>query len=45
MIYIDAEKESFLPLEIISKIAKPLNVPVFVDAAAHILTFPNVHLS
>ena len=45
MIYIDAEKESFLPLEIISKIAKPLNVPIFVDAAAHILTFPNVHLS
>ncbi|SDM47587.1 Seryl-tRNA(Sec) selenium transferase [Daejeonella rubra] len=45
MIYIDAEKESFLPLEIISKIARPLNVPVFVDAAAHILTFPNVHLS
>ncbi len=44
MIYIDAEKESFLPLEIISPIAKPLNVPVFVDAAAHILTFPNVHL-
>lgn len=45
MIYIDAEKEDFLPLEIISRIAKPLNVPVFVDAAAHILTFPNVHLS
>ena len=45
MIYIDAEKESFLPLEIISKIAKPLNVPIFVDAAAHILTFPNSHLS
>jgi len=45
MIYIDAEKESFLPLETISKIAKPLNVPVFVDAAAHILTFPNDHLS
>ncbi len=45
MIYINAEKESFLPLEIISKIARPLNVPVFVDAAAYILTFPNVHLS
>ena len=45
MIYIDAEKESFLPLEIISKIAKPLHVPIFVDAAAHVLTFPNAHLS
>lgn len=44
-IYVDAEKESFLPIEIISRIAKPLNVPVLVDAAAHILTFPNVHLS
>ncbi|MFA6944537.1 MAG: hypothetical protein WC220_01430 [Pedobacter sp.] len=45
MIYMDAEKEAFLPLEVISRIAKPLKVPVFVDAAAHILTFPNVHLS
>ena len=45
LIYVDAEKESFLPLEIISRIAKPLNVPILVDAAAHILTFPNAHLS
>ena len=45
MIYINAEKESFLPIEIISKIAKPLNIPIVVDAAAHILTFPNVHLT
>jgi seryl-tRNA(Sec) selenium transferase len=30
--------------EVICGIAKPHNVPVFVDAAAEILTIPNVHL-
>lgn len=45
MIYVEAEKEDFMPLEIIVKIARSHKVPVFVDAAAHILTFPNVHLA
>src|SRR6266850_3952312 len=30
--------------EAISKIAKPHNIPVLVDAAAEILTIPNIHL-
>ncbi len=30
--------------EVICNIAKPHNVPVFVDAAAEILTIPNIHL-
>jgi L-seryl-tRNA(Ser) seleniumtransferase len=30
--------------ESICNVARPLNVPVFVDAAAEILTIPNVHL-
>ena len=30
--------------EAIAKIAKPLNIPVLVDAAAEVLTIPNVHL-
>ncbi|HEY5916871.1 MAG TPA: aminotransferase class V-fold PLP-dependent enzyme [Chryseolinea sp.] len=33
-----------LSLEVISAIAKPRNIPVLVDAAAEILTIPNVHL-
>jgi len=33
-----------LSLEVISSIAKPRNIPVLVDAAAEILTIPNVHL-
>lgn len=33
-----------LSIEAIAKIAKPANVPVLVDAAAEILTIPNVHL-
>jgi uncharacterized pyridoxal phosphate-dependent enzyme len=33
-----------LTLEVISQTAKPHNVPVLVDAAAEILTIPNVHL-
>ena len=33
-----------LSLENIAKMAKPLNITIFVDAAAEILTFPNVHL-
>lgn len=33
-----------LSLENIVKMAKPMNIPVVVDAAAEILTIPNVHL-
>ena len=33
-----------MALEAIARIAKPRNVPILVDAAAEILTIPNVHL-
>lgn len=48
MIYLMAGRESGtgkpLSLEAIAAIAKPKNIPVLVDAAAEILTIPNVHL-
>lgn len=47
MIYLMAGDESMsgpMSLEAISKIAKPKNVPVMIDAAAEDLTIPNVHL-
>ena len=47
MIYLMAGDESEagpLSLEAIAKIAKPKNIPIVVDAAAEILTIPNVHL-
>jgi seryl-tRNA(Sec) selenium transferase len=48
LVYIMACEESDpgqpLSLEVISSIAKPKNIPVLVDAAAEILTIPNVHL-
>jgi uncharacterized pyridoxal phosphate-dependent enzyme len=48
MIYIMACNESAkgqpLSLEVIAAIARPNNIPVLVDAAAEILTIPNVHL-
>jgi len=33
-----------LSLEVIAGIAKPKNIPILVDAAAEVLTIPNVHL-
>jgi seryl-tRNA(Sec) selenium transferase len=36
--------ESKLGLEAVVKMAKPYNIPVLADAAAEILTIPNVHL-
>ncbi len=33
-----------LSLENIARMAKPLNIPILVDAAAEVLTIPNVHL-
>jgi uncharacterized pyridoxal phosphate-dependent enzyme len=48
MIYIMAGDESVtgqpLSTEVIAAVAKPKNIPVLVDAAAEILTIPNVHL-
>ena len=48
MIYIMAYEESQpgkpLSTENIAKIAKPRKVPILVDAAAEVLTIPNVHL-
>ena len=48
MIYIVAGRESQkgqpLSTEAIARIAKPKNIPVLVDAAAEVLTIPNVHL-
>src|SRR6476620_5984807 len=48
MIYIMANDESQpgqpLSTENIAKIAKPHKVPVLVDAAAEVLTIPNIHL-
>jgi D-glucosaminate-6-phosphate ammonia-lyase len=45
MIYTQAETKSPLSIEDIAKITKPKNIPILVDAAAHILTIPNVHLA
>jgi len=48
MIYLMSGNQSAkgqpLSLEVIAKIAKPHKIPVLVDAAAEILTIPNVHL-
>jgi L-seryl-tRNA(Ser) seleniumtransferase len=48
MIYIMAYDESQpgqpLSLENVAKVAKPKKVPILVDAAAEVLTIPNIHL-
>lgn len=44
MIYVLAESEEPFSIESLSNIANPLGIPVVVDAAAHILTIPDVHL-
>ena len=44
MIYILADNPEPLSLESIAKVAKPMNIPILVDAAAQDLTVPNVHL-
>src|SRR3954466_10115275 len=47
MIYLSAGGPSTsgpLSLENVAKMAKPRNIPILVDAAAEILTIPNVHL-
>jgi uncharacterized pyridoxal phosphate-dependent enzyme len=47
MIYLTAGGPSVsgpLSLEAVAKMAKPRNIPILVDAAAEVLTIPNVHL-
>jgi seryl-tRNA(Sec) selenium transferase len=46
MVYLLADEPHFGPMttEAIAAIAKPRNVPILVDAAAEVLTIPNVHL-
>jgi len=44
MIYMTSEDSGF-SLEAIAALAKPLNIPVLVDAAAENLTIPNIHLN
>ena len=47
MIYLTAGNQASsgpLSLENVAKIAQPKNVPILIDAAAEVLTIPNVHL-
>ena len=48
MIYLSAGNATSagpLSLENVARMAKPLNIPILVDAAAEVLTIPNVHLA
>jgi D-glucosaminate-6-phosphate ammonia-lyase len=44
MIYLTAGGDGPMGLEAVAQIAKPKNIPILVDAAAEVLTIPNVHL-
>ncbi|MCC6345334.1 MAG: aminotransferase class V-fold PLP-dependent enzyme [Bryobacterales bacterium] len=44
MIYLSAGGSGPLALENVARLAKPRGIPILVDAAAEILTIPNVHL-
>ena len=44
MAYGDSDPGQPMSLEAIAKLAKPKNIPILVDAAAEVLTIPNVHL-
>ncbi|MEK6781215.1 MAG: aminotransferase class V-fold PLP-dependent enzyme [Bacteroidota bacterium] len=44
MAYSGSDSDQPLSLEAIAKIANPKNIPILVDAAAEVLTIPNVHL-
>ena len=48
MIYVNAVNGSFtgqpFSLEVIASVAKPMNIPVLIDAAAENLTIPSVHI-
>ena len=48
MIYLSAGRATLdgpLSLVNVARMAKPLNIPILVDAAAEVLTIPNVHLA
>lgn len=48
MIYLQAGGATLsgpMSLENVARMAKPLNIPILVDAAAEVLTIPNVHLA
>lgn len=45
MIYFNSEARATVSLEDIAAVAKPKNVPILVDAAAEILTIPNIYLA
>ena len=44
MAFGEAQSDEPLTLEKVAAIAKPKNIPILVDAAAEILTIPNIHL-
>jgi Selenocysteine synthase [seryl-tRNASer selenium transferase] len=44
MIYLMADSGPNAMLESVARIAGPKNIPILVDAAAEVLTIPNVHL-
>ncbi len=44
MIYLLADSGPNAMLEQVARIARPKNIPILVDAAAEVLTIPNVHL-
>ena len=44
MIYLSAGGSGPLGLENVARMAKPREIPILVDAAAEVLTIPNVHL-
>jgi len=44
MAFDEAQPGNEFTLENVSKIAKPKNIPILIDAAAEVLTIPNVHL-
>jgi D-glucosaminate-6-phosphate ammonia-lyase len=44
MAFSEAETDQQFTLEKVASIAKPRNIPILVDAAAEILTIPNLHL-
>ena len=44
MIYLTADSGPNAMLEAVARIAGPKNIPILVDAAAEVLTIPNVHL-
>lgn len=44
MAFDEAQPDNPFTLSNVSKIAKPKNIPILIDAAAEVLTIPNVHL-